>query len=222
MAYAPFIKVCGIQTPEEAIGAVKAGANTIGLLLGLTHLASDGITPETGRASVSALPKDIRTVMATHLLDAKQISIIADFVGVSAVQIHDDLPVKGIQELRRLLPRHELIKAVHVTGEDAIPKARSYASYVDYLLLDSRTKDRLGGTGLTHDWDISRRIVLEAGKPVILAGGLKPENVTAAIEKVGPAGVDANSGLEHPDGSKDFEKIAAFAQAGLACRYPPG
>lgn len=215
----PFIKVCGIQTIAEALGAIDAGANTLGLLIGLTHRAEDGISAARGKTIVEAVPDHIRTVMVTHLLDASQIAEIARSVGVRAIQIHDDLPVAGVIELRRLLPHVELIKAIHVTGEEALQKAQAYANYVDLLLLDSRTKDRLGGTGQTHDWNLSRKIVRAVSIPVILAGGLKPENVAAAIGQVRPAGIDANSGLEHPDGTKDFDKISLFAQAGQQCRY---
>lgn len=212
-----FIKVCGIQSVGEAIGATHAGANTIGLLMGITHTAEDTITIETGRDIVRAVPASIRTVMVTHLLDVDEIERVAGITGVSAIQIHDELPVDGLAALRKRMPGIELIKAVHVLGEDAIGHARVLSAYADMLLLDSRTQDRLGGTGLTHDWTLSRKIVEVVDVPVILAGGLNPDNVESAIRFVGPAGIDANSGLEHPDGSKDFEKIKRFVEAGRAC-----
>ena len=214
----PVIKVCGIQSEAEALGAVAAEANTIGLLLGLTNVADDEVTADIARRIVRPVPSSVRTVMVTHLLNAGRIAEIAREVGVSAVQVHGHLPVEGLIELRGLLPGLELIKTVHVTGEEAVARARDYAPHVDMLLLDSRTDDRLGGTGLTHDWSISSRIVQAVDVPVVLAGGLNPENVARAIEQVGPAGIDANSGLEHTDGSKDFEKIKRFAAAGRLCR----
>ncbi|WP_321935237.1 phosphoribosylanthranilate isomerase [Paraburkholderia sp. J8-2] len=209
-----FIKVCGIQSVDEALGATRAGANTIGLLMGITHVAEDKITPATGREIVRALPRSIRTVMVTHLLDVDEIAAVASSTGVSAIQIHDELPVEGIAALRTRMPAIKLIKAVHVQGEDAIAHARTLSGFADMLILDSRTKDRLGGTGLTHDWNLSRQIVASVDVPVILAGGLTPDNVESAIRHVNPAGIDANSGLEHPDGSKDFQKIERFAAAG--------
>ena len=215
-----FIKVCGIQSLDEALGSIKAGANTIGLLLGLTHLANDEISPEAARGIVSELPDQIRTVMVTHLLDADEIANLAKAVGVSAVQVHDNLPVEGMQKLRKDLPSIELIKAVHVQDETAIEYAKKYETCSDMLLLDSRTKDRLGGTGLTHDWSISSRLIKTVNIPVILAGGLNPSNINEAIDAVSPAGIDANSGLENEDGSKSFKKIKAFATAGLRCQLP--
>lgn len=210
----PFIKVCGIQNLIEAKGAIEAGANTLGFLVGITHLAEDKISTWDAREIIRRIASDARTVMVTHLLDEQEIFKIAEHIGVSAIQIHDDLPVERVQSLRMLMPHIELIKAAHVTGADALAKAQAYAGHVDMLLLDSRTQDRLGGTGQTHDWNLSAEITRVVNVPVILAGGLNPENVTEAIQKVKPAGIDANSGLENPDGSKNFIKIRAFADAG--------
>lgn len=211
------IKVCGIQNPVEALGSVSAGANTIGMLVGLTHLAGDGITPEAAKEIVSALPAGIRTVMVTHLDDPEEIARLAEFTGISTIQLHGDIQIPEIKKLRALVPGVTLIKTVHVVGEESVAQAVEYAEHADMLVLDSRTKDRLGGTGETHDWSISRRIVSAVKVPVILAGGLKPENVAEAIETVRPAGIDANSGLEHPDGSKNFGKVREFAAAGGKC-----
>ncbi len=207
----PVIKVCGIRSEAEAIGAVSAGANTIGVLLGLTHLSQDETTPELAARIVAAVPERVRTVVVTHLLDPRAVAAMALQAGVGAVQVHGEMPVKGLSELRGLLPAMELIKAIHVMDDLALRAAEAYAPWADMLLLDSRTAERLGGTGLTHDWTISRRIVESVDIPVVLAGGLNPENVERAIERVRPAGVDANSGLEHADGSKDFAKIRRFA-----------
>jgi phosphoribosylanthranilate isomerase len=215
----PVIKVCGIQNPGEALGCAAAGANTIGMLVGLTHTAEDGITPEAAREIVSALPSGIRAVMVTHLADPGEIARIADLTGASTIQLHGDTQIPGIKRLRALVPGVKLIKAVHVTGEESVAQAVEYAEQADMLVLDSRSEDRLGGTGKTHDWSISRRIVSAVKVPVILAGGLNPENVAEAIETVRPAGIDANSGLEHPDGSKDFDKVKKFADACSMCRY---
>ena len=90
---------------------------------------------------------------------------------------------------------------MHVTGDDALGRALVYAAVADALVLDSRTADRLGGTGRTHDWSVSARIVAAvAPLPVYLAGGLRPENVAEAIARVHPAGVDVNSGVEDAGG----------------------
>lgn len=218
----PVIKVCGIQNPGEALGCVSAGANTIGMLVGLIHLAEDGITPDAAKKIVRDLSSGVRTVMVTHLGESEEIARLAEYTGVNTIQLHGDIQIPEMKELRALIPGVTLIKAVHVTGEGSVAQAVEYSKHADMLVLDSHTEDRLGGTGKTHDWSISRRIVSAVKIPVILAGGLNPENVAEAIEIVRPAGIDANSGLEHPDGSKDFSKVSEFAAAVRTCSYPSG
>ncbi|MDW7998591.1 MAG: phosphoribosylanthranilate isomerase, partial [Thermodesulfovibrio sp.] len=90
--------------------------------------------------------------------------------------------------------------------------AKTYEKVADMLILDTKTKDRIGGTGLTHDWNISAMIVKEVNIPVILAGGLNPDNVAQAIEIVKPYGVDCNTGTKGANGYKSPEKIRAFIQ----------
>jgi phosphoribosylanthranilate isomerase len=100
---------------------------------------------------------------------------------------------------------------VHVTGTDAFDRTVDYAAVADALVFDSRTADRLGGTGLTHDCSIGRRLVAAASAlPVYLAGRLRLENVKQAIAQVHPAGADINSGVEAPDGRKDRARMRAF------------
>ena len=208
------IKVCGIQNANEALGAIEAGANTIGLLLGVPEYIEDKITPEIAKQIVASVPEGVRTVMVTHLLDVNEIVEIAEYTGVSAIQVHNDLDTVGMKQLQKNLHNIELIKAIHVLDHSAVDQAKMYEPYSDMILLDTKVKDRIGGTGQTHDWNISKEIVNELNIPVILAGGLNPENVESAINKVNPYGIDANSGLEHEDGSKDFKKIRLFAKVG--------
>jgi phosphoribosylanthranilate isomerase len=129
------------------------------------------------------------------------------------------MALPDLRRLRALAPDMRLLKAVHVTGDDAIGRALDSAADADALVLDTRTADRLGGTGRTHDWSVSARIVdTVAPLPVYLAGGLRPENVAQAVARVRPAGVDVNSGVEDAKGRKDAAKMRAFvdrARAGL-------
>lgn len=156
-------------------------------------------------------------VLVTHLPDPAAVAAMAREIGVITIQVHGDVSPDGMRALRRLAPGHRLIKAVHVTGPDALARATIFAPLADALLLDSRTVDRLGGTGRTHDWTISRRIVAAiAPVPVILAGGLTPDNVAAAIAEVRPAGVDVNSGVEDAAGAKDPIRMRAFISAASA------
>lgn len=209
----PFIKVCGIRSVEEAAGAVDAGATAIGVLVGVAESVPDRVTPDVGKKIAASVPGGVTTVMVTHLTDPEEVADIAGYMKVRAVQVHGDMDVRGLRTLRSLLPGVLIIKTIHVTGDEAAFRARDYAAAADMLLLDTAAGGKIGGTGVTHDWSVSSGIVESSRVPVILAGGLNPENVAAAIEQVKPHGVDANSGLEHGDGSKDFEKIKAFVAA---------
>lgn len=209
-----FIKVCGIQNIFEANGTIEAGANTIGMLIGVPEYVEDKISPETAREIVASFPRGIRSVMVTHLLETDKISELAGYTGVSSVQVHNELPVNELASLRKKIPGLEIIKTVHVVNESAVKEAKMYEPYSDMILLDSKSGARIGGTGKTHDWNISKKIVEQVKVPVVLAGGLNPENIEEAVKKVMPFGIDANSGLEYEDGSKDFEKVRIFAEAG--------
>jgi phosphoribosylanthranilate isomerase len=116
-----------------------------------------------------------------------------------------------IKEIRENT-RFGLIKQLYVTGPESIEQAQTYSGVVDAILLDTKTKEGMGGTGQTHDWNISKKIVETVKKPVILAGGLNPGNVQAAIEAVRPYAVDVASGVENSPGIKDKEKIKEFLQ----------
>lgn len=209
----PFIKVCGIRNVEEAAGAVEAGATAIGVLVGVAESVPDRVTPDLGKQIVASVPGEVTTVMVTHLTDPEEVADVASYMKVRAVQVHGDMDVRALRTLRSLLPGVLVIKTIHVTGDEAAFRAREYAAAADMLLLDTAHEGRIGGTGVTHDWSVSAGIVESSRIPVILAGGLNSGNVASAIERVRPAGVDANSGLEHEDGRKDFEKIKAFVSA---------
>ena len=209
----PFIKVCGIRSVEEAAGAVDAGATAIGVLVGVAESVPDRVTPDIGKKIAASVPGGVTTVMVTHLTDPEEVADIAGYMKVRAVQVHGDMDVRGLRTLRSFLPGVLIIKTIHVTGDESAFRAREFAAAADMLLLDTAAGGKIGGTGVTHDWSVSAEIVESSRVPVILAGGLNPENVAAAIEQVKPDGVDANSGLEHGDGSKDFEKIKAFVGA---------
>ena len=205
------IKVCGIQNTEEAAGAVIAGANTLGFLIGVPEYVEDKITPEKAKQIIESVPESVRTVMVTHLLHVSEIVKIVKLTGVNTVQIHNQLDIEGINQIRQELIKIEIIKTIHVSDNTAVEEAKIYEPHTDMILLDTKVKDRIGGTGKTHDWNISRQIVEDLNIPVILAGGLNPQNIGEAITSVKPSGVDANSGLENENGFKDFEKIRLYA-----------
>lgn len=145
--------------PRRGDGRAGCGATALGFLVGLTHRAEDEIGEATARDIVARLPAGTEAVLVTHLLDPERVADLAAVVGARTVQVHGDMAVADLRRLRALAPGLRLLKAVHVTGGDVLGRARAYADAADALVLDSRSADRLGGTGLTHDWAISARIV---------------------------------------------------------------
>jgi phosphoribosylanthranilate isomerase len=132
---------------------------------------------------------------------------------VNTLQLCDAVEPGCHAKLRARLPGIALVQVIHVTGPESVDEAASVVGNVDALLLDSGNQKlavkELGGTGRTHDWRISRRIVETVRVPVFLAGGLTPENVATAIREVRPFGLDVCSGLR-TDGNLDAEKVRRF------------
>lgn len=209
-------KICGIGTIDDLSAAIDAGADAIGLIVGTTHFSEDEVTTTRARELAKAVPPFISTVLVTHLQDSHQILDIAGDLGVDAVQVHGEVSSQTLRDVWRRRRSLRIIRTVHVTGEGALVAASEALSFSHAILLDTRTTSRLGGTGRTHDWTISRRIVetlQNHGGRVILAGGLDNTNVVAAIHAVRPYGVDANSRLKDQNGRKDRSACRAFVCA---------
>ena len=212
------VKICGIVDAEDSRMAISYGADAIGFIVGVRHKAEDAIEAERAKQIVASLPPFASSVLVTHLVEAEPITQLWELVGSTAIQLQDDIPLSQIRLLKKHLPAVPLIKAIHITGVEAISKALRYEGLVDAIIADTimSTNDRIGGTGKPHDWKISRRIREESPLPLILAGGLTPENVALAIETVKPYAVDVNSGVDDSQhasrGKKVPERLEAFVQ----------
>lgn len=209
------IKICGITSVAEASLAERYGADAIGLLVGRRHRARDFVKPDVAREICLSVVPFVTPVLVTHLQEPSQILKLADAVPCSVLQLHSDLSPSLLAFLRDQLRPKKVIGKVSVQGKDALDRARKIESSVDAVVLDSidRATDRVGGTGITHDWSLSAEIVASCKVPVVLAGGLTPENVGEAIHIVRPSAVDVNSGVERPDGHKSQERISRFIEA---------
>ena len=211
------VKICGTATFADLDYAVAAGADAVGFLMGITHVTQDAVTPETAAAMVATLPPFIVPVAVTHLTKPSDLIRIVELSRCTTLQIQDMVTPDDIAEVREVLPYLRIMKAVHVMDESAITTTKYFSDTADAILLDTRTADRIGGTGITHDWNISAKIVKECSCPVILAGGLTPENVTEAIIRVRPYAVDVHTGVKK-NGVRDAERTRAFvANARTAC-----
>ncbi|WP_235174744.1 phosphoribosylanthranilate isomerase [Tomitella biformata] len=212
------VKVCGIRSAEDLMIVLEAGVDDIGFICGTTHFSEDSLTPDEASRLVALAPADASTVLVTHLVDPAQILALADHIGVRGIQLHGPVDDAAAASVRAGAFGRRVTRALHVVAGMGLAEISSLGRTADALLLDSRTAERLGGTGQVHDWSISARIRELAGAPVILAGGLTPENVAEAIAVVRPAGVDANSGLEDVRGDKDAGRVREFVERARAAR----
>lgn len=210
------VKICGVRRVEDALAAVDAGADAVGCLVGLDYASPDSVDPGTARGIFAALPPFVARVLVTHRTGLAEVTALMHESGATVAQLHGDFPTVAIPALREALPYAAIVKSVHVTGDETVAAALAAARSADAILLDTIARGRIGGTGTTHDWKISARIAAASPKPVILAGGLSPENVAEAIAQVRPYAVDVNSGTRGADGWKDHAKIRAFINAARA------
>jgi len=192
--------------------AIEAGASAIGLVSAMP--SGPGPIPEALIAEIAAtVPPAISSFLLTCLQDSGAIIDQQRRLRVNTIQICDRLTRGSYRELREALPGISLVQVVHVTGPEAVEEAVAVAPHVDAVLLDSGNQSlavkELGGTGRTHDWNLSRRIREAIDVPLFLAGGLNPSNVAAAIREVQPFGIDVCSGLR-TNGALDAEKLSAF------------
>lgn len=210
------IQIAGIRGLEEARMVLRAGADWLGFPLRPEHHDED--LPEAeAEAVIASLGIGERAVLITYLDRASEIAGLADRLGCRRVQLHGDITAAETRRLKQSRAGLFLIKALVVrpANLDALLRdAREFGPCVDAFITDTwdpQTGAR-GATGKTHDWAASRRIVEAAPRPVILAGGLTPGNVSRAILAVRPAGVDAHTGVEAPDGAKDPARVRAFVE----------
>ncbi|MCX5046385.1 phosphoribosylanthranilate isomerase [Aldersonia sp. NBC_00410] len=206
-------KICGIRSEDDLAIAVAAGADAVGFISGITHRSEDELDANVARALSRLVPPYVTRVLVTHLQDANEILRLADRVEADAIQVHGEVSLETVQAVVVGANGRQVIKAVHVTSGAALSSAVAAADICGAVHLDSRTEDRLGGTGRTHDWSVSAAIVqalAERRCHVILAGGLTPANLAEAMSVVGPFAVDANSGLEDDRGDKSESLCNAF------------
>lgn len=199
----------------EAWLAISHGAAAVGLVSEMP--SGPGVISEDLIVEIAAkLPPALGSFLLTCKSDPEAIIEQQKRLRVNTIQICDRLEVQSYETLRAALPGISLVQVVHVTGAASVAEAISVAPFVDAVLLDSGNQSlpvkELGGTGRTHDWNLSLRIREAIDVPLFLAGGLKAENVADAIRQVRPFGVDVCSGVR-TDGKLDEVKLRAFFEA---------
>jgi len=198
----PKVKICGITGIEDALHACACGADALGFVF--YAKSPRCVTPETAAAVIAALPPFITTV-GLFVNEAPQvIRTIADRCGLDVIQLHGD---EGPGDCD-YTPRR-VIKALRVKDAQTLAGHSEYTTSA--LLLDAWTPDAYGGTGHRFNWELAAEVARQ--RPVILAGGLNPENVAQALAAVRPYAVDVSSGVEQAPGVKDPRKVADFIAA---------
>lgn len=239
------IQIAGIHSAEEAHLLTRAGVHAIGIPLRLP-INKEDISEDDAATLIAHAPEYPSIVGITYIDTASEASDFCHALGIRHLQLHGAISLAELAALRQLRPDIYIIKSIvihpelhnldrHKAGVEALLQSvKQLEPFVDAFITDTfnPATGASGATGCTHDWRISARIVDAAARPVILAGGLTPENVYDAICAVKPAGVDAHTSVENSNGFKSAQRIQRFvteAQRGFAmqarthgknCPYP--
>ena len=196
------VKICGIARVEDALAAVNAGADAIGLVFYAP--SPRAVTVEQAQKIAAAIPPFVSIVGLFVNAPKVEIESVLSRVRLDILQFHGDETAEDCEQIN--LPYYKAIRVK--AGTNLIQCAHRYRT-AKALLLDAFSEAAVGGTGQTFDWNL---IPANLPKPVILAGGLNAENVGLAIRQVSPYAVDVSGGVEAGKGIKDAVKIAAFMQ----------
>jgi phosphoribosylanthranilate isomerase len=193
------VKICGITNPEDALHAAACGADALGFVF---YAGSPRhVTPEQALDIVAELPPFVTRVGLFVNERPETIRVVAGKCGLDAIQLHGDEDPEDC-----LLPPYRVIKGVRPRTVADLDVLSAYR--VAALLVDAAVPGQFGGTGQRADWQLAAQ--LAATRRVILAGGLSPANVVAAVQAVHPYGIDVSSGVESTPGKKDPVKVAQF------------
>ena len=209
------VKICCISSVEEAKLAVAYGAAAIGLV-GRMPSGPGIITDELIHAIAKTVPPPIQTFLLTSETTTDNIIEHHRKVNTTTIQIVDALSGREYHKIREAIPNVQLVQVIHVLDEGSIKEAIEISEFVDAILLDSGNPNLptkvLGGTGKTHNWDLSKKIREEISLPVFLAGGINKDNIKKAIEYVQPYGIDLCSSVR-TNGQLDESKLEALFNA---------
>jgi len=198
------VKICGITNEADAQVAVAAGADALGFVF--VPGTPRWITVVQAATVIRGLPPFVARVGLFVDAPPAWIHEVAGAVGLDTVQLHGE---ETPDVCRTFWGALKVLKAFRVRGPETLARLPDYEQVVDAFLLDAFVPGVAGGTGATFDW--SQAVAAQAlGRPVILAGGLTPDNVAEAIRRVQPFAVDVSSGVEASPGRKDAEKIRRF------------
>lgn len=209
-----FIQAAGIIDIDEAKMLMDCGVNFLGFPLRLP-INKEDLSEEDAAKIISQIHEPFHAVLITYLNQADEIIEFCKYLDVKIVQLHGDITINELKKLKQNSPGIKVIKSLVIgeqTNEILMEKLENFIPFVDAFITDTYNPETgaSGATGLTHDWNISKKICELSPKPVILAGGLNPENVYEAIKFVKPSGVDSHTGIEDLSGRKSEELVRKF------------
>jgi phosphoribosylanthranilate isomerase len=203
------VKICGITRKEDLDAATSAGADAVGFVVG-TAASPRNISLETAEKLFRQVPPFVKSVLVTVPTSIDELAETCGKLNPDVIQIHGE-NLLNTELIREKLPTTPLIGAVNANSPDVLETASAASKIFDAVLLDSFANGRYGGTGIVHNWELSKLIKrFIQPKPLILAGGLNPENVAEATRVVQPYAVDVSSGVELQPRIKDHKKIRDF------------
>ena len=211
----PKVKICCISSIDEARIAIEHGAAAIGLV-GQMPSGPGIIGDDLIEQIAKSVPPPIATFLLTSETSPQDIVRHYKRVNTSTIQLVDALEKREYEAIRKELPHVKLVQVIHVIDENSVKEAIEISAFVDAILLDSGNPNlsvkELGGTGRTHNWELSTEIRKAISIPLFLAGGINKDNVKQAIEMVQPFGIDLCSSVR-TDGKLDPSKLQAFFNA---------
>jgi phosphoribosylanthranilate isomerase len=203
-------KLCGLTREADLDTAVAAGADMAGFVCDVPIETPRELTPTRAAELVGQVPESVTSVLVTMPETPAAGAELAEKIGPDAVQVHGCSPGE-VAELTERTGK-PILAGVDAAGDGL----ERYAAAADALVLDSTDENGAGGTGETHDWKRARSVVTDLDVPVLLAGGLTPDNVAAAVETVEPFGVDVSSGIEEAGGVKNHTALRRFVERATA------
>lgn len=215
------VQIYSLTAAEDVRALVDLGVDHLGFAVDEAGVPA-GISLAQGRVLFDLVPDDVKTVSLTVKTDVEPIRTKVQDLPPDVLHLCPDTDALGVDDQRAIreeLPDDvEVMKAIEVDGPEAVRAAVRFAPQSDYLILDTATQSvpGIGASGTTHDWSVSREIVKSVDVPVVLAGGLGPDNVAEAVRTVQPAGVDSYTRTSRTPERKDLGRVATFVQRARA------
>ena len=221
------VQIYEVTSPAEARALGAMGVDHIGVLVGDGSFPREQTIEKTREVFAAAPPGSKRSALSLshdlNVIARLTATLLPEILHLGAAPEY--VSPAQLRTLKSAFPKVSLMRSIPVVDESSIALARSYDGIADWLLLDSyESGDRqIGALGVTHSWDLDRRIIERVRIPVIIAGGLGPENVQNAIRAARPTGVDSKTKTDRSDGThtKDLQKVSAFVTAARSTKEAP-